>query len=79
MTHFGATTLNDWFEVTQQIGLTNRTRVALAGEGVNDPSDLVDFKDLDTVCANICKPHKIIGYRTADNRTNQLHGILVNT
>ena len=70
MATFTNPTLTDWFEGAQNIGLATRTQTELAGESIITPSDLVDFKDLNTVYANLRKPPKIIGYPTVNNRVN---------
>ena len=76
MPPFTNATLTDWFDGAQNIGLATRTRTALAGEGIIVPSNLVDFKDLDTVYVNLCKPPKVMGYPTVDDRTNLVNGRL---
>ena len=70
MPPFTNLTLTDWFEGTQNIGLAPCTRTALVGKSIIIPSNLVDFKDLDTVYANLRKYPKIMGYPTVDDGTN---------
>ena len=77
MLPFTPATLTDWFEGAQNIGLVTRTRNALAGEEIILPSVLVDFKNIDTVYANLCKHPKVMGYPTVDDRTNRTNGRLV--
>ena len=61
MAPFTPALITAWFEDDANMGLANRTRVALVAEGIEEPSDLVDFKDLDTIYANLRKPPKIVG------------------
>ena len=61
MAPFTDALITTWFEDEANMGLSNRTRVALEAEGIEGPSDLVDFKDLDTIYANLRKPPKIPG------------------
>ena len=44
---FTNTQITSFFEDRDQMGLSNRTRVYLQGEGITDPSDLLEFVDKD--------------------------------
>ena len=68
MPPFTNATLTDWFDGAQNIAVATCTQITLAGKGIIIPSDLVDFKDLNTVYTDLHKPPKITEYPIVDDR-----------
>ena len=77
MAPFTTDLVTAWFVNQANIGLLNRTRIAIEAEGISHPSDLNDFKDLEHVYLNLRKPPRIVGYANAEDRQNQANGRLV--
>ena len=77
MATFANVTLTAWFEGVPNMRLANRTRIPFARKGIATPSELFDFKDLVMTYVNLCKPPKIMGYCTIEDRNNG-NGVLVN-
>ena len=61
MTLFDAAALDVFFEDAGNMGLSNRTCLQLAHEGIADPEDFKEFDEdgLDAVFSNLYKPPKI--------------------
>ena len=61
MTLFDAAALNFFFEDAGSMGLSNRTRLQLAHEGIADPEDFKEFDEdgLNAIFSNLYKPPKI--------------------
>ena len=58
---FDAAALDIFFEDAGSMGLSNRTRLQLAHEGIADPEDLKEFDEdgLSAIFSNLYKPPKI--------------------
>lgn len=58
---FDAAALTVFFENAGSMGLSNRTRMQLAHEGIADPVDFKEFDEdgLDAVFSNLYKPPKV--------------------
>ena len=58
---FDTVALNVFFEDSVSMGLSNRTRLQLAYEGIKDPEDFKEFNEdgLDAIFSNLYKPPKI--------------------
>ena len=61
MTLFDAAALDVFFEDAGSMGLSNRTRLQLAYEGIADLKDFKEFDDdgLDAIFSNLYKPPKV--------------------
>ena len=61
MTLFDAAALDVFFEDAGSMGLSNRTRLQLAHEGIADPEDFKEFDEdgLNAIFSNLYKPPKI--------------------
>lgn len=61
MTLFDAAALTVFFEDVGSMGLSNRTRLQLAHEGIADPEDFKEFDEdgLDAIFSNLYKPPKV--------------------
>ena len=60
MTLFDAAALDVFFEDAGSMGLSNRTRLQLAHEGIADPEDFKEFDEngLNAIFSNLYKPPK---------------------
>ena len=58
---FNAAALDVFFEDAGSMGLSNRTRLQLAHEGIADPKDFKEFNEdgLNAIFSNLYKPPKI--------------------
>ncbi len=69
-----ANQITAFFEDAVQMGLSNRTRVHLQTEGINDPDDLIDFvgkEDWTPILDNCCRPPQIPGQGVGTALVNQ--------
>ena len=74
---FDAATLDIFFEDAGSMGLSNRTRLQLAHEGITDPEDFKEFDEdgLSAIFSNLYKPPKIPAIGTAAVAAGRLREI----